>query len=321
MAGFVQKKENMAAMRFEPVYHCQAKHLQVRKDCIDFMRQNREKFEAFLEGPFDHHLFRLQNPKEWAGQVEISALSLMYECTRNVSVAPCIILLCYSNGNHYDAVYDNQFQKDAAICQSLVYGILYQKVFAELDKRENSAKSSKSNPPADMTSPMVFYQNGLREEDSFKDEAEDNSGWTEVKSRSSKAKSARQNKGHEQEDLKEEASKPYLDQKHGWQARRSLDPELYRNVELEVWEDSKNGQEQQDRNYAASIQYQCGDKCFAYVGPPGGEDKVYEAIVVYYLPVQGNIEVRIPELQQRRYNCTDFVYALPSKTSKFYLYD
>jgi len=37
-----------------------------------------------------------------------------------------------------------------------------------------------------MSSPMVFYQNGLREEDSFKDEAEDNSGWTEVKSRSSK---------------------------------------------------------------------------------------------------------------------------------------
>lgn len=59
-------------------------------------------------------------------------------------------------------------------------------MFAELDKRENSAKSSKSSPPADMTSPMVFYQNGLREEDSFKDEAEDNSGWTEVKSRSSK---------------------------------------------------------------------------------------------------------------------------------------
>ena len=35
--------------------------------------------------------------------------------------------------------------------------------------------------------------------------------------------------------------KPNLDQKHGWQAKRSLDNELYRNVELEVWEDSKNG--------------------------------------------------------------------------------
>lgn len=35
--------------------------------------------------------------------------------------------------------------------------------------------------------------------------------------------------------------KPNLDQKHGWQAKRSLDNELYRNVELEVWEESKNG--------------------------------------------------------------------------------
>ena len=56
------------------------------------------------------------------------------------------------------------------------------------------------------------------------------------------AKSARQNKGHEQEDLKEEASKPNFEQKHGWPARRSMDCELYRNVELEVWEESKNGE-------------------------------------------------------------------------------
>lgn len=55
------------------------------------------------------------------------------------------------------------------------------------------------------------------------------------------AKSARQNRGYDQEELREEPAKPNLDQKHGWQAKRSLDNELYRNVELEVWEDSKNG--------------------------------------------------------------------------------
>jgi len=26
-------------------------------------------------------------------------------------------MLCYSNGNHYDAVYDVKFQKNAAMCQ------------------------------------------------------------------------------------------------------------------------------------------------------------------------------------------------------------
>lgn len=59
-------------------------------------------------------------------------------------------------------------------------------MFSELDKRENSGRSSKSNPPVDVNSSGGFYQNGLREEDSFKDDTEDNSGWTEVKSRSSK---------------------------------------------------------------------------------------------------------------------------------------
>lgn len=54
------------------------------------------------------------------------------------------------------------------------------------------------------------------------------------------AKSARQNRTCEEES-REESVKPNLDQKHGWQAKRSLDSELYRNVELEVWEDSKNG--------------------------------------------------------------------------------
>ena len=53
--------------------------------------------------------------------------------------------------------------------------------------------------------------------------------------------SARQNKVYDQEEVKEEPMKANLDQKHGWQAKRSLDNELYRNVELEVWEDSKNG--------------------------------------------------------------------------------
>jgi len=294
----------------EQVYNCQAKHLQVRKDCIDFMRRNREKFEAFLEGPFDHHLFRLQNPKEWAGQVEISALSLMYKkdfiVYQDINAEPTKvtdnnfkdkILLCYSNGNHYDAVYNIQFQKNAAFCQSLVYEILYQKVFAELDRKEHAMKGSKHNPSTDMNNMMTTsYQNGLGEDDTFEDDIEDNSGWTEVvRGRSNKAKSARQNRAHEQDDVKDETMRPSQDQRYGWQAKRSLDNELYRNVELEVWEDSKNGQEQHDRSYAASIQYQPGDKCFAWLRQPDVADKVYEAIVVYFLPIQGNIEVSAVE--------------------------
>ncbi|EDO44483.1 predicted protein, partial [Nematostella vectensis] len=126
----------------EQVYNCQARHLDVRRDCIQFMSRNREQFEEFVEGPFDHHLHQLQNPKEWAGQVEITAIAMMYKkdfvVYQDINSAPTKvtdygfkdkILLCYSNGNHYDAVYPAKYKKDAAFCQSLVYELLYNNVF------------------------------------------------------------------------------------------------------------------------------------------------------------------------------------------------
>ena len=70
----------------------------------------------------------------------------------------------------------------------MVYEILYQRVFSELDKKENSVKGSKQNPPNDLNV-MPFYPNGLGGDDSFKEDNEDNSGWTEVvRGRSSKGK-------------------------------------------------------------------------------------------------------------------------------------
>ena len=64
---------------------------------------------------------------------------------------------------------------------ALVYEILYQKVFAELDRSYNSSKGPKQNPGNDVNSVMTnYYQNGLTEDDAFKEDNEDNSGWTEV---------------------------------------------------------------------------------------------------------------------------------------------
>ena len=62
-------------------------------------------------------------------------------------------------------------------------------MFSELDRNENSVKGSKQNPSNDMSNVMAFYQNGLGDDDSFKEDNEDNSGWTEVvRGRSSKGK-------------------------------------------------------------------------------------------------------------------------------------
>ena len=63
-----------------------------------------------------------------------------------------------------------------------MYEILYQKVFTELDRKDNTSKGpSKQNPTNDVNSVMTsYYQNGLGEDDTFKEDNEDNAGWTEV---------------------------------------------------------------------------------------------------------------------------------------------
>ena len=64
---------------------------------------------------------------------------------------------------------------------ALVYEILYQKVFGELDRKCNTGKGPKQNPGNDVNNVMTnYYQNGLTEDDAFKEDNEDNSGWTEV---------------------------------------------------------------------------------------------------------------------------------------------
>ena len=64
---------------------------------------------------------------------------------------------------------------------ALVYEILYQKVFSELDRKYTSSKGPKQNPASDVNNVMTnYYQNGLTEDDAFKEDSEDNSGWTEV---------------------------------------------------------------------------------------------------------------------------------------------
>ena len=66
-----------------------------------------------------------------------------------------------------------------------MYEILYQRVFSELDRRENSFKQNLTPDTNNVST--TFYQNGFGEDDgAFKDDGEDNTGWTEVKSRSSK---------------------------------------------------------------------------------------------------------------------------------------
>lgn len=54
----------------------------VRQKCVDFIQQHRDYFEPFVcfsEFPFDHYLFEMRKWNTWGGQIEIQALSLMFQ--------------------------------------------------------------------------------------------------------------------------------------------------------------------------------------------------------------------------------------------------
>lgn len=65
----------------------------------------------------------------------------------------------------------------------------------------------------------------------------------------------------ESKEVEEIKSKPNEDQKHLWELRRSVDPHLYRNISLEVWEEEKNVRQQQDLDIAVTLQYKNNDRC------------------------------------------------------------
>ncbi|XP_042637369.1 OTU domain-containing protein 4 [Orycteropus afer afer] len=238
----------------EQVLHSQSRHVEVRMACIRYLRENREKFEAFIEGSFEEYLKRLENPQEWVGQVEISALSLMYRkdfiIYREPNVSPSQVtannfpekvLLCFSNGNHYDIVYPIEYKESSAMCQSLLYELLYEKVF----------KTDVSKILMGLDSSDVADENN----NSDISDSEDDS----CKSKTTTANDVNGFKALSGNQLKNNgnSTSPPLSRK----VLKSLNPAVYRNVQYEIWLQSKQAQQKRDYSIAAGLQYEVGDKC------------------------------------------------------------
>lgn len=238
----------------EQVLHSQSRHVEVRMACIHYLRENREKFEAFVEGSFEDYLKRLENPQEWVGQVEISALSLMYRkdfvIYREPNVSPSQVtennfpekvLLCFSNGNHYDIVYPIKYKESSAMCQSLLYELLYEKVFkTDVSKILMGLDTSEV---ADENSSEISDS----EDDSCKSKATTANAVNGFKTLSS------------DQHLKNNGKSSSLPLSR--KVLKSLNPAVYRNVEYEIWLKSKQAQQKHDYSIAAGLQYEVGDKC------------------------------------------------------------
>lgn len=47
----------------EQLFYSQVHHLEIRKACVSYMRENQQTFESYVEGSFEKYLERLGDPK------------------------------------------------------------------------------------------------------------------------------------------------------------------------------------------------------------------------------------------------------------------
>ncbi|XP_051878284.1 putative bifunctional UDP-N-acetylglucosamine transferase and deubiquitinase ALG13 [Pristis pectinata] len=286
----------------EQLFLTQIHHLEIRKTCVTYMRVNHCKFEAFIDGSFDKHLERLADPKEWAGVLEMNALSLMYKCDFLIYRYPGKpptqstnngfekkILLCCSNNGHYDSVFTKQFQGLAAVCQAVVYEMLYRDVFGvdeeelraavELfrshGKKTRKGSTSQSNDDADHLSEKTVRKNDKENCDR----------------ESSPEEKTAKHAAEEKKTVDGPSKMPFP-----FKVLKALDSEIYRNVEFDVWLDSRKEQQKVDYMVVSGRQYCLGDKCQVKLEQGG---KYYNAHIQEAGQDGNSVTVFIEELAEK----------------------
>ncbi|XP_062294138.1 LOW QUALITY PROTEIN: putative bifunctional UDP-N-acetylglucosamine transferase and deubiquitinase ALG13 [Scomber scombrus] len=287
----------------EQLYYSQNYHQKIRQECANFMRANTCIFEPFVEGSFEKYLERLEDPKETVGQVEIKALSRLYRrcflIYRYPGKPPTVIseedftdkvTLCCSINGHYDIVYPRSYPASAAICQSVVYEVLYSQVFgceeAELCQAMDAFRVGVRryrNSPSMCSDVDIGYDTpedrGHREESEF-------GGVAEEKHR------------HLTDDGKvcPAEAPPPCRLTLPYKVMKSLDGDVYRNVEFDVWQDTCKEMQKTDYMVFAGRQYFLGDKCQVRLEPKG---KFYNAFIQEVGTHPSAVTVFIEELGEK----------------------
>ncbi|KAJ3585606.1 hypothetical protein NHX12_014325 [Muraenolepis orangiensis] len=260
----------------EQVLLCQSRHTEVRARCVEFLKDNRELYEAFIEGDFeDYH---------WVGEVEMNALAIIYKRDFLIFQEPGKaavnitangfkdqIQLCFLNGNHYDCVYPISHIQNTAFCQSLLYELLYERVFKE--DRSVLGMGQRGGRRSELTDDHMAACPSSDESETedpiwIQDEASKQGG--------------QQNRGRGRgrgRGLSE-------------RLRRSLNPNLLRNVDYDVWLSSKRVQQKKDFCMAAGLQYSVGDPCQVSLEEGG---RSYRGSIRKVSPSNGPVTVYVEE--------------------------
>ncbi|XP_077518775.1 uncharacterized protein LOC144128873 isoform X3 [Amblyomma americanum] len=126
----------------EHVYDTQSHHLAVRRVCVQHIRANSHVYKKFIAADIEMYASNMEDPKAWGGHMEMHAMAAVYRRDFLIFDRPCrdpyyatengfpdVVMLCYTQGSHYDVVYPKSKLSATALCQSIVYEVLYKKVF------------------------------------------------------------------------------------------------------------------------------------------------------------------------------------------------
>lgn len=114
------------------LYETQSKHLEIRKNCVAFIKENRDDFEPFIMGHglnCDTYLELMEKENEWGGSIEMQAMSRLMKLNFAIYAfandKPSFvdngftkeINLWYSHGNHYDLLLTQKEMQKREFCQ------------------------------------------------------------------------------------------------------------------------------------------------------------------------------------------------------------
>lgn len=126
----------------EQLFDTQKYYKRVRDECVTYMLRNRTYFGSHIDGDFDDYMMTMSKLRTRATLLELRALAYCYN--RNVVLFEPFTLgrhfiqmpgqddtfqVFVTTDYHFDSVYETSYIESAALCQSLIYEVLYKDVF------------------------------------------------------------------------------------------------------------------------------------------------------------------------------------------------
>ncbi|GIX74416.1 putative bifunctional UDP-N-acetylglucosamine transferase and deubiquitinase ALG13 [Caerostris darwini] len=250
----------------EQLFYTQVHHVKLREGCMDYMERYRTIFEPLVNEDFDEYLKKIRDQKEWAGEVEMKALSLKYKIDfvvyYDISKPPLrikadsssqTISLACTGGNRYDCVYSKSELSTLAFCQSIVYEVLYKKVYelgSDVDVAVEKMLHDKAYSKQRRNNLLChFFRDSCRIDDGVEDPnlPEDDQSYKSPPNPRLEIRKALA-----------QGIPPFP-----YKVAKTLDPSIYRNVEFDMWNEKRKEDQKNEHFFTPDLEP--GVKCKVHI--------------------------------------------------------